>query len=113
MFSAFKSTDYCLPWALHPQWQLLLLCSLQNSPVGQRVKAAETQYADFLGSAVFKDKQNVKMLSKSFTLCKSRESRMCGLEIVMFVYSFKISAVLNVYFFMPNSLHFTAELNYL
>lgn len=62
MFSAFKSTDYCLPWALHPQWELLLLCSLQNSSVGQRVKAAETQYADFLGSAVFKDKQNIKML---------------------------------------------------
>jgi len=38
---------------------------------------------------------------------------MCVLEIVMFVYSFKISALLRVYFFMPNSLHFAAELNYL
>lgn len=106
MFSALKSTDCCLPRALHPQWELLLLCSLQNSPVGQRVKAAETQYADFLGSAVFKDKQNIKMLSKSFTLCKSWESRMCVLEIVMFVYSFKISAILNVYFFYAKFLTF-------
>lgn len=71
MFSAFKSSDYSLPWALHPQWQLLLLCSLQNSPVGQRFKAAEIQYADFFGSAVFSDKQSIKMLSKSCTLCKS------------------------------------------
>lgn len=37
---------------------------------------------------------------------------MCVLERVMFVYSFKISACL-MGFFMPNSLHFTAELNYL
>lgn len=47
VFSAFKSGDYSLPWALHPLWQLLLLWSLQNSPVGQRFGAAETQYADF------------------------------------------------------------------
>lgn len=30
---------------------------------GSEVKVAETQYADFLGSAVFEDKQNIKMLS--------------------------------------------------
>lgn len=71
MFGAFKISDYCLPWALHPQWELPLLCSLQNAPVGHRAEAEETQYAGFLGSAVFKDKQNIKMLSKSFTLCKS------------------------------------------
>jgi len=34
-------------------------------------------------------------------------------EIVIFVYSLKISAILNVYFCMPDSFHFTAELNYL
>jgi len=60
----------CLPWALYPQRELSLLSSLQDSPAGQEVEAAETQYADFLSSALFKDKQNMKMLSEPFALCK-------------------------------------------